>query len=196
MDNGGKKVFHPKYELTEANDPLLREELEIFPFVNSPTDPIEFAYELVEHMLYYGGMGLAANQLGLPYRVFAIAAQPALVCYNPFIIDTSSEEIDLDEGCLTFPNVFFKVRRPKSIRIRYQRPNGEIVTETYVGMTARIMQHELDHLNGVLFIDHISKLKLDIALKKSAKYEQGYNKNPTLDFDTWMELNENGEKNA
>ena len=193
MVASSKEGFQSKYELTEADNPILREELEIFPFVDSPIDPIVFAHELVEHMLYYGGMGLAANQLGLPYRVFAVAAQPALVCYNPFIIDTTDEEIELDEGCLTFPNVFFKVKRPKSIRIRYQQPNGGIITETYTGMTARIMLHEVDHLNGVLFIDHISKLKLDMALKKSAKYDQGYEKNPTLDFDTWMKLNEAGD---
>jgi len=191
-----EESFKPKYELTEASDPILREELEIFPFVDSPIDPIVFAHELVEHMLYYGGMGLAANQLGLPYRVFAVAAQPALVCYNPFIIDTSSKEIDLDEGCLTFANLFFKVKRPEMIKIRYQKPNGEIVTQVYTGMTARIMQHELDHLNGVLFIDHISKLKLDMALKKSAKYEQGYEKKLDMDFNNWMALNDAGEKNA
>lgn len=175
--------YKPKYDLVDASDPVLREETEIFSFIDPPEEPVEFARELTEHMLYYGGMGLAAPQLGKPYRVFAIQSNPVLVCYNPVIVDTSQlDQIELDEGCLSFPNLCFKVKRPKSIRIRYQLPNGEIVTKTYTGMTARIMQHEYDHLEGILFIDRISKLKLDIAMKKSLKHKIEYKRNE-LDWD-------------
>jgi len=175
--------FTPKYPLVDSSDPILREETEIFSFMEPPEDPVQFARDLTEHMLHYGGIGLAAPQLGKPYRVFAIRSDPVLVCYNPVMVDASeNDQIEMDEGCLTFPNLCFKVRRPRSIKIRYQLPNSEIVTRTYTGMTARVVQHEYDHIEGVLFIDRISKLKLDMALKKSQKYVMEY-KPSEIDWD-------------
>lgn len=162
--------FQPTYELIDADSEILREELDTFSFVEPPVDPIEFAHVLTKHMLHYGGIGLAANQLGLPYRVFAIKSDPIMVCYNPVLVDATTNEIALEEGCLTFPDLIFKVKRPESIKMRYQQPNGEIVTNMYTGMTARVMQHELDHLDGVLFIDRVSNLVLDMARKKARKY--------------------------
>jgi len=156
----------------DANEDILREELPKFDFMNPPVDPIEFAYDLTEHMLHYNGIGLAANQLGLPYRVFAIRSDPVLVCYNLEIVDHSPEQVLLDEGCLTFPNLFFKVNRPESIKVRYQEPNGEFQTKLFTGMTSRAIQHENDHLDGILFIDRVSNLVLDMARKKSKKYER------------------------
>jgi len=121
-------------------------------------------------MLYYNGIGLAANQLGLPYRVLSMASNPGIVMYNPIIIDQTTKEVDLEEGCLTFPHLVLKIKRPESIKVRYQEPNGEMKTNTYTGMTARIVQHEIDHLDGVMYIDYVSKLKLDMARKKAKKY--------------------------
>lgn len=166
------KEFKPKYKLVDADDPILREELPKFDFLNPPVDPNLLAVELTEHMIFYGGIGLAANQLGLPYRVFAVSANPVLVMFNPNVIDSTSKHIELEEGCLTFPNLHFRVKRPESIKIRYQEPSGQFQTKIYTGMTARIIQHEHDHLNGILYIDYISKLKLDMALKKKKKYER------------------------
>ena len=71
--------FKPKYDLVDVDDPILREELPEFNFADPPVDPIEFAHELAEHMMYYNGLGLAANQLGLPYRCFAMRADPIVV---------------------------------------------------------------------------------------------------------------------
>ena len=164
--------FVAKYPLVDASEDILREELPKFDFLNPPIDQIGFAYELTEHMLYYNGLGLAANQLGLPYRAFAIRSEPVLVCYNLEIVDSSPEEVLLDEGCLTFPNLFFKVKRRQAIKVRYQEPNGEFQTKVFSGMTARAIQHENDHLDGVLFIDRVSNLVLDLARKKSKKYER------------------------
>lgn len=166
--------FTPKYKLVDASDLNLRQELPKFDFSDPPIDPISFAHDLVQHMLYYGGIGLAANQLGFEHRVFAIKANPVLVCYNPIIIDMTTEHVLLEEGCLTFPNVFLKVSRPKSVRIRYQEPNGEYKTQSFTGLSARIVQHEYDHLEGVLFIDYVSKLKLDMAFKKARKHKAEY----------------------
>ena len=168
-----KESFDVKFDLIEADDPLLRKELEEFNFLDPPTDSIQLAVDLTEHMLYYNGMGLAANQLGLPYRVFAVKANPVIVCYNPVIVDSSDDNVLLEEGCLTFPGLLFKVKRPEWIKIRYQEPNGEVVTKIYCGITARIMQHETDHLDGVMFIDRVSNLVLDMARKKAKKHGYG-----------------------
>lgn len=151
------------------NHELLHTPLEPFDFQNPPVDPVEFAYELVENMLHHGGIGLAANQIGFPYRVFAVAAKPVLVCYNPRIIDTTTEIVELEEACLTFPNLVLKIKRPSAIRIRYTLPNGHTETHKYVGMTARIMQHETDHLNGIVFTKHVGPVALTLAKERARK---------------------------
>lgn len=138
-------------DLVPRDHALLTTELETFDFSNPPTDPIQLAKDLTETMLHHNGMGLAANQVGLPYRVFVIKANPVIACFNPKIVSINGEHVELEEGCLTFPNYYVKIRRPKQIRVRYTQPNGNIVTHIYDGMTARIFQHELDHLDGVLF---------------------------------------------
>jgi peptide deformylase len=98
-----------------------------------------------------------------------------LVMYNPRIVDLSDEIISLDEACLSFPGLSAKVKRPNGLRVRYELPNGVTETKRFTGMTARVVQHENDHLNGVLFFDHISKLKLDMAIKKAANLGIHYN---------------------
>lgn len=151
------------YEIIKNTDSLLHQTLEDFDFSNPPVDPIEFAHELTQSMLHHGGIGLAANQIGFSYRVFAIAANPVLVCYNPKIIDTSDGDIVLEEGCLSFPNLFVKVKRPKNIRVRYTQPNGEVVTERFDGMTARIFQHEFSHLEGLTMLDQANRIHREQA---------------------------------
>ena len=120
-------------------------------------------------MLAHGGIGLAANQLGLPYRVFAIKANPILVCFNPRIVDVSEDMVELDEGCLTYPGLMLKIKRPATIRCRYTYPNGETVTEIYGGMTARIFQHEFDHLEGKNFTELVRPVTLALAKAKVKK---------------------------
>ena len=114
-------------------------------------------------MLSHDGIGLAANQIGLPYRVFAIKANPVLVCFNPRIVDYSKETIVLEEGCLTFPGLYLKIKRPRDIKCRFTYPNGETITKTFTGATARIFQHELDHLNGILFTEKVGPTALALA---------------------------------
>ena len=153
--------------LTYFKNPLLRTRLADFDFLNPPIDPIDLIHEMAAIMISHGGIGLAANQLGLPYRVFIIKSNPNIACFNPLIVNYSENKTILDEGCLSLPGINAKVKRSNSIRIRYTQPNGETVTNTWNGLTARICQHEYDHLNGVLFTDHLSNLQLKIAIKKA-----------------------------
>jgi len=118
-------------------------------------------------MYDWNGLGLAANQVGVPYRVFAMRGSPEnFVCFNPRIVQPSAENIILEEGCLSFPGLLVKVKRPKHIRVRFQTPNGDTRTETFIGMTARIFQHELDHLDGRLYFNRANKYHKEIAMKK------------------------------
>jgi len=159
----------PKYHLVTPDDPILKQELPTFDFKNPPVDPLELAADLAEHMIGYGGIGLAANQLGLPYRVFALRADPSYVCYNPKITAFGGDPILLDEGCLTYPLFFLKIKRPRFIRVRFQMPSSKWKTMRLDGIAARVFQHELDHLNGILMTEHVSHIKLERAKKKQQK---------------------------
>lgn len=154
------------YELVPCNDPILKQPLDKFNFQDPPMDPIELAHVLAETMIRENGLGLSANQIGLPHRVFAIKAEQIIVCYNPIIVDTSEEQLYLEEGCLSFPLLFVKVKRPKTIKVRYTEPNGNIVTKVFDGLTARVFQHELDHLNGIVYTSRANSLHLEQAKKK------------------------------
>jgi peptide deformylase len=155
--------------LVPESDSILSHPTTVFDFANPPTDPVELSHLLAQALIKYKGVGISANQIGLPYRVFAMATNPITVCFNPKIVDVGNEEVMLDEGCLSFPGVFVKVKRPKNIKVRFTQPNGETVTHTFTGMTARIFQHEFDHQEGKNFLDLAGPMARNLALKKMAK---------------------------
>jgi len=145
---------------------ILKTTIQPFDFLNPPTDPNQLSRDLAETMIANNGLGLSANQVNLPYRVFVITGTPIYACFNPRIIDRSSEEVLMEEGCLSYPNLFIKIKRPASIRVRFNLPNGEVKNETFEGLTARVFQHELDHLNGVVHSNRASLFHLDQARRK------------------------------
>jgi len=150
---------------SEGEEETLSTPVEPFGFKNPPIDPIQFAYDLANTMRHYHGIGLSANQVGKPYRVFTINSYPALCCYNPIIV-ASENPVYLDEGCLSYPNLFIRIKRPDRIKARYTEPNGNVRTEVFDGLTARIFQHELDHLNGILFYQRASLIDRQKAYKQ------------------------------
>jgi len=156
-----------KLNLVNHNDPILKKSCDVFSFSNPPIDPIEFAKDLVETMYGYNGIGLSANQVGIPYRVFAMRGHPEnFVCFNPKIVQPSTAEILLEEICLTYPGLTVKIKRPQHIRVRFTMANGETVTKQFTGITARTFQHEIDHLNGVLFYNRANSYHREKAFKK------------------------------
>jgi len=161
-----KGVIHA---LVKDTDPILSQEMPRFDFDNPVVDPIQLAYDLVESMRHHGGIGLSANQIGLPYRVFAMEAVPAIVCFNPKLIHESSEEIILEEGCLSFPGLGIKIKRSRHVKVRYTEPNGNVVTTKFTGMAARCFLHEYDHMNGTKYIDRASFIQKELALKRQKK---------------------------
>ena len=157
------------HELVKWNDPILHKATDTFDFMIPQTDPIQLAYDLAETLIFNNGLGLAAPQIGLPYSVFAMMSEKIIVCYNPKIVDYSKEEIVLEEGCLSYPGIIVEVKRPKKIKVRYTEPNGNVVTQIYDGMTARVFQHEHDHLIGMTIKQRVSRLKWEQAKKKADK---------------------------
>lgn len=160
--------------LVKYDDPILVTETKKFDFIDPPVDPIELAKSMAEFMTIKNGIGLAANQVGYPYRVFVIRTEPILACFNPEVVDYSSEAVTLEEGCLSYPGLIVKVTRPKSIKIRYTQPNGETLTKTFTGMTARIILHEIQHLDGERFFDRVEWYETEKAKRwiKKAKKNQ------------------------
>jgi peptide deformylase len=126
-------------------------------------------------MIHSRGMGLAANQIGITKRFFAIGHEsfdvfkkPAII-YNPVLVNADEEQELGQEGCLSFPGVWVQVSRPKIIMVRYQNNKGEFLLSRLEGLEARCFQHELDHLDGITFNKRVSKLKWDMAQQKANK---------------------------
>ena len=131
--------------------------------------------DMAESMYAADGIGLAAVQIGVPKRVIVIdldqkeGKKNPRAFINPKIIWASEEMAVFEEGCLSVPEIWDDVERPAKIRAEYQDRDGEVKTLEADGLLACCLQHEMDHLDGVLFLDHISKLKRSIALRKLAK---------------------------
>lgn len=159
--------------LVKYNDPILYTECKNFDFENPPMDPEELAKALVAKMTSIGAIGLSANQVGLPYKVFAMTGEPNYVCFNARIVQPSEETVMLDEACVSFPGLSMKITRPRHIRCRFQGPDGDTYTKTFSGMTARVFQHEILHGLGKPFFDGVTKPKLTLAQSKAKKL--GYN---------------------
>jgi peptide deformylase len=147
------------------------------------SDPVEkvdaelkrLVEDMFETMYHAPGIGLAAIQVGVPKRVVTMDvskkedAKTPRVLINPEILWSSDEKSVYEEGCLSIPDIHEDVERPARVTIRYTNLAGKPQEEEADGLFATCIQHEIDHLNGVLFIDHISKLKRDRIIKKFAK---------------------------
>tara|TARA_Y100001963_G_scaffold157508_1_gene253931 strand:- start:1623 stop:2165 length:543 start_codon:yes stop_codon:yes gene_type:complete len=154
----------------------LREKVtENWSFKNPPKDSKELSDELIDAMWSNSGIGISANQLGYNYRVFAMRGETKLasiVCFNPTIKTFSENMNTMDEGCLSLPDVYAKVVRPAEVAISYLNEKGEEEGQLATGLTARVFQHELDHLDGILFTDRIGELSRRRAFEKAAKIQK------------------------
>jgi peptide deformylase len=133
----------------------------------------KFEREMISTMLGAKGMGLAANQVGITKRFFAIGSdtfdtfKKSAIIWNPLIKTQSEEKVFNVEGCLSFPGIWIKVERPKTVEVQYETIQGETKTTRLDGMESKCFQHEYDHLEGITFNKRISKLRWDMAKKKS-----------------------------
>lgn len=164
-------------DLVTAPDPRLKTVSE--PVGNIDKKFRRFMDDMVETMYAANGIGLAAIQVGVAKRVAVIDLDPqgpnskVLYIINPTIVQASEELTTYHEGCLSVPEIWDDVKRPARLTVEYQDENGAKQTVDADGLFATCLQHEIDHINGLLFIDHLSKLKRSIALRKSAKLKRG-----------------------
>lgn len=158
-------------ELIEEASKVLRTPPPEFDFDKPPEDPEEIEFNLAAAMEQYGGIGLSANQVGLNYRVFVMrtADSGTKAFFNPEITKVSQETELMKEGCLSFPDLYLMIKRSKEIELKYQDAQGEEHVIHLTGLGARCVQHECDHLNGILFLQRASRLKLERALKARPK---------------------------
>lgn len=164
--------------ILEAPDPRLRT-------ISKPVEAIDddlraLINDMFETMYAAPGIGLAAIQVGVPKRVLVIDLQEdeaedgtpirrPRVFINPELFDPSEEHNVYNEGCLSVPDQYAEVERPATIHARWLDTDGTAREEALEGLLATCLQHEMDHLEGILFIDHLSRLKRDMVLKKLEK---------------------------
>lgn len=153
-------------DLIDQQEEVLHRPTGRFDFDAPQEDPSQLATDLAETMIANKGLGLSANQVGKSYRVFVMTGDPIRAFFNPKLVDVSDEQVIMVEGCLSFPDLFVKVKRPATCRVRYTRPDGETVTEDFAGLSARIVQHEIDHLDGVTFMDRATPFHIEQAKRK------------------------------
>ena len=148
--------------------------------VSEPVDKVDdsirkLVADLKDSMYAANGIGLAAVQIGVPRRVLVMdlaqqeGKKEPKAYINPKILWASEELAATEEGCLSVPEIWDEVKRPARIRAEFQDEHGHKHTLEADGLLACCLQHEMDHLDGVLFIDHLSRLKRSMALKKLAK---------------------------
>ena len=168
----------------ETPDPVLRQ-------ISKPVEVFDdelktLVEDMFETMYDAPGIGLAAVQVGVPIRLLVIDLQEPeeegggpvrdpKVFINPEILWHSDDEVPYTEGCLSVPEQYAEVMRPEKIRAEWRDVEGNTYEEDIDGLLAVCLQHEMDHLNGVLFIDHLSRLKRDMVLKKLAKWRKENN---------------------
>ena len=165
-----------KKQILTIPDPLLRKVSEPVNSVNSEVKKL--MDDMLDTMYAAPGIGLAAVQIGVLMRVIVIELSKKdkkknpLFIVNPEITSKSKELFSYEEGCLSIPNQFAEVKRPSSCKINFLDYNGKKSEINAEGLLATCIQHEVDHLNGILFIDHLSKLKKDLILKKTKKQKK------------------------
>ncbi|PKA44279.1 peptide deformylase [Rhizobium sullae] len=154
-------------------DPVLRQVSK--PIERVDADLKRLADDMLETMYDAPGIGLAAIQVGVPRRMLVIDVsregeekQPQ-VFINPELLKSSGERSVYEEGCLSIPDYYAEVERPAAVTVKYLDRDGKEQTVEADGLLATCLQHEIDHLNGVLFIDHISRLKREMVIKKFTK---------------------------
>ena len=156
-------------------DPVLRKKAEKIKYVGD--EEIKIAKKMKEVMLKVPGVGLAANQIGILKQIVSISftdkdteKKIEYFLFNPQILSYSEEKIIMEEGCLSIPEQFAEIERPKKITVEYLDEKNKVIQREIEGIEARILQHEIDHLSGKLFVDYLSSLKRNIMIKKVKKY--------------------------
>ena len=159
-------------KLLHESDPILNKEPVLWRFDPPQADAERMYRIMIENMVYHRGLGLSANQIGMPVKVFAMRVDDSdhsIVCFNPEIIKESDETVVMKEGCLSFPSLYLNISRPKIIEAQYQNAGGDKINVHFEGLAARIFHHEMDHMKGETFINEVNRVFLQSARRKQKK---------------------------
>ena len=141
------------YELLESNHPSLS--VPLTEVTDSQEGREQIQQDLVDTMRAKSGIGLSANQIGIWERAFAMVRDlennEVMVCFNPRIVKSYSEEVEMEEGCLSYPELFLKIKRPDKIVVKYEDEDKKIHKIKLQGLASRVFQHEYDHMEGIDF---------------------------------------------
>ena len=160
-------------ELVLEDEPILNKRAIPFDFDNPQEDSKKLKEELFEAMVKYDGLGLSACQIGVDLKVFVMRFNgDAIVCFNPRITHYSEETSYISEGCLTFPGLYFPVTRSYGINCTYATEEGEMVSASFVEISAKVFQHEYDHMLGKLYLEYASNYMIKNARRKQKLWER------------------------
>ena len=144
--------------------------------INITSEDVKIANQMMDTMIKAPGVGLAANQVGILKQIITINFEDkennkkaSYILFNPSIIEYSEEKVIMEEGCLSLPEQYADIERPKKIFLEYIDEDEKHIKKEIDGYEARILQHEIDHLSGILFVDYLSSLKRNIIIKKVKK---------------------------
>ena len=161
------------YILLENDNPILRVPLS---GLSEDLDRGTLTENLVETMRDYKGIGLSASQCGVMERVFVmysdVKERKIIACYNPQILEYSEDIVEMDEGCLTYPGLWLKIKRPEGIKVQFEDETGTKQEYQLFGLESRIFQHEMDHMEGTDFTRRVSKLRLDMGVRRQKKMQK------------------------
>jgi len=158
-------------EIKEYGEPDLREKA--LPVKEITPEILNLIKDMAETMYTASGVGLAASQVGVLKRIILVDGEEdeLIVLINPVIIKSEGEVVE-EEGCLSVPDIYSQVKRSSKVTIKALNDNGDLIEITKEGLTARALQHEIDHLDGILFIDRIGRMERQILLNKLKKKKQ------------------------
>ena len=160
-------------ELIKAPNEFL--EKQVAPFNFDTMDADKISKEMIQMMLKYKGVGLASNQVGIDAQIFVMGEENPITVINPMVTEVGTEKIEMEEGCLSFPGLYMKVKRPSVVSVQYLDTKQKECIIKLEGFHARVFLHEFDHLQGITFDQRVSKLRLDMAKKKQQKILKAVN---------------------
>lgn len=147
------------------------------PWIFGQEDSQRIKHLMLSLMKQNNGIGLAANQIGLNKQIFAMGAEnhqempKPFILFNPKIIEHKGNKHKAVEGCLSYPNLWLEIERYNNLLVEYQDENGNFHNLELFDLASKCFQHELEHLSGICFIDKVSRLKLQLAMKKLRKLQ-------------------------
>ena len=189
-------------DLVDVNNPILHTPVPRYKFPEDPQVAIDLVKDLADTMIFHGGIGLAANQVGLSHRVFVIKSNPIMAFFNPIIVHKNDDDIILEEGCLTLKGYYVKIKRPRTIKVRFTDVNGDTTTRIFSDLTSRIVQHEIAHLDGIMFTEQATRIHRERAERAYKKYQRTH-KNKSVEvemnkllYNSQMDLNKEKLENG